>query len=158
MSVSERSGHQLLVNSGNSFYKSKKEVRCHLKCWHGNQSYTNCLQLGLQWYYCFPSKNHPKPGRWRIREQIHALWHLKLHMHHSESRLWKNYKGASLVVQWLRLCAPNAGGWVWSLVRELDPTCHNKEFTCLNYRSYILAMKTEDSTCPQAWHSQIINK
>ena len=33
--------------------------------------------------------------------------------------------GTSLVVQWLRLRAPNAGTWIPSLVRELDPTCHN---------------------------------
>ena len=26
--------------------------------------------------------------------------------------------------QWLRLHTPNAGGWVPSLVRELDPICH----------------------------------
>ena len=31
--------------------------------------------------------------------------------------------GTSLVVQWLRLCAPNAGDPVQSLIRELDPTC-----------------------------------
>ena len=31
--------------------------------------------------------------------------------------------GTSLVVQWLRLQAPNVGGQVLSLVRELDPTC-----------------------------------
>ena len=31
--------------------------------------------------------------------------------------------GTSLVVQWLRLHAPNAGGLVPSLVRELDPIC-----------------------------------
>ena len=31
--------------------------------------------------------------------------------------------GTSLVVQWLRLNAPNA--WVPSLVRILDPTCRN---------------------------------
>ena len=30
---------------------------------------------------------------------------------------------ASLVIQWLRLHAPNAGGKVQSLVRELDSTC-----------------------------------
>ena len=27
-----------------------------------------------------------------------------------------------LVVQWLRLCAPNVGAWVWSLVRKIDAT------------------------------------
>ena len=33
----------------------------------------------------------------------------------------------SLVIQWLKLLAPNAGvgGAVGSLFRELDPTCHN---------------------------------
>ena len=31
----------------------------------------------------------------------------------------------SLVVQWLRLQAPKAGALVQSLVRELDPACHN---------------------------------
>ena len=33
--------------------------------------------------------------------------------------------GTFLVVQWLRIPAPNAGAQVWSLLRELDPTCHN---------------------------------
>ena len=31
-----------------------------------------------------------------------------------------------LVVQWLGLCAANAG----ARVRELDPMCPNEEFTC----------------------------
>ena len=33
------------------------------------------------------------------------------------------FGGTSLVAQWLRLRPPNAGAWVRSLVRELDPTC-----------------------------------
>ena len=33
------------------------------------------------------------------------------------------YFGTSLVVHWLRPCALILGGWVQSLVRELDPTC-----------------------------------
>ena len=33
--------------------------------------------------------------------------------------------GTSLVAQWLRLRAPNAGAGVRSLIRELDPTHHN---------------------------------
>ena len=33
--------------------------------------------------------------------------------------------GDSLGVQWLRLYNSAAGGRVPSLVRELDPTCHN---------------------------------
>ena len=35
--------------------------------------------------------------------------------------------GTSLVVQWLRLQAPNAGGQVPSLIRELGPTCCNQK-------------------------------
>ena len=38
--------------------------------------------------------------------------------------------GTSLVVQWLRLHAPNAGAQVRFLVRELDPACHNWELIC----------------------------
>ena len=33
--------------------------------------------------------------------------------------------GTSLVAQWLRLCAPNAGGPGSIPGQELDPTCHN---------------------------------
>ena len=33
--------------------------------------------------------------------------------------------GTSLVVQWLKLCGPNAGGLGSSLVSELDPTSFN---------------------------------
>ena len=35
------------------------------------------------------------------------------------------FAGTSLVVQWLKFSIPNVGGWVQSLVRELDPACHN---------------------------------
>ena len=38
---------------------------------------------------------------------------------------FNNFSGTSLVIQWLRPCAPNAGGPGPILVRELDPTCHN---------------------------------
>ena len=34
--------------------------------------------------------------------------------------------GTSLVVQWLRLCTPNAGAWDRFLVRELDPHAATK--------------------------------
>ena len=33
--------------------------------------------------------------------------------------------GMSLLVPWLRLCAPSAGTWVWSLVRELRSSMHS---------------------------------
>ena len=37
----------------------------------------------------------------------------------------KERQETSLVVQWLRLCTPNAGAQVGSLVMELDPTYLN---------------------------------
>ena len=43
----------------------------------------------------------------------------------------------SLVVQWLRLWAPNAEVEVQPLVWELDPTCLNEEFDAA----------TKDPTC-----------
>ena len=42
----------------------------------------------------------------------------------------KRVRRTSLVVLWLRLHAPVQRRWVQSLVRELDPTCSNKEFDC----------------------------
>ena len=42
--------------------------------------------------------------------------------------------GTSLVVQWLRLHAPNAGAWVPSLVGELDPTCCSEVPACHNQK------------------------
>ena len=56
--------------------------------------------------------------------------------------------GTSLVAQWMRLCAPNAGGWVRSLVRELDPTCMLQLRVCMpQLRSLPAATKT--------WFNQI---
>ena len=49
--------------------------------------------------------------------------------------------GTSLVVQWLKLHAANAGVSGCSLVRELDPTCPNSE-------------KVPAAT--KTWYSQII--
>ena len=39
--------------------------------------------------------------------------------------LLKNMWWISLVVQWLRLQTLIQGAWVRSLVKELDPKCHN---------------------------------
>ena len=52
------------------------------------------------------------------------------------------------VVQWLGLHAPNARAWVQSLLRELDPTCHN-------YRSHMQQQGlTILCATPKAPHSQ----
>ena len=37
----------------------------------------------------------------------------------------KSCSGTSLIVQWLRLSVPNAGAQVQTLVKKLDPICHN---------------------------------
>ena len=57
----------------------------------------------------------------------------------------KVLRGISLVVQWLRLRAPNAGGLGLILVQELDTTYHNWEFTCRNWRPHLSRLK--DPTC-----------
>ena len=43
------------------------------------------------------------------RSQIHSIY--------------MKFRGTFLVIQWLRLCTLNAGAWLKSLIRELDPTC-----------------------------------
>ena len=45
--------------------------------------------------------------------------------HHLKGSHQDSFQGASLVVQWLRLCNPNAECSV--LVRELDPTCFSED-------------------------------
>ena len=45
--------------------------------------------------------------------------------HHLKGFHQDSFQGASLVVQWLRLCNPNAECSV--LVRELDPTCFSED-------------------------------
>ena len=70
----------------------------------------------------------------------------------------------SLVAYWLRLCTPSAGAWVWSLVRELDPTCHQEECMLQLKISQAATKKKKkilDATVKilyatiKTWHSQI---
>ena len=62
----------------------------------------------------------------RNKEKEHPVLPFK-HGHGLSSappiRKWNS--GTSPVVQWLRLCTPNAGDLGSILVRELDSTCHN---------------------------------
>ena len=48
--------------------------------------------------------------------------------------IWHQCLGERLpwLVQWLRLHPPVQGARVWSLVRELDPTCCNEDSACCN--------------------------
>ena len=49
---------------------------------------------------------------------------MKLHGSMVIHSLDRRQEGTSLEVLWLRLCTPKTGGgWVQSLVGELDPTC-----------------------------------
>ena len=65
--------------------------------------------------------------RWLIsrgEKKMCQLWTLSIDTEiDSELSVVQNSK--SLVVQWLRLCAPRQGSPVWSLFRELDPSCCN---------------------------------
>ena len=62
----------------------------------------------------------------------------------------KSDTGTSLVVQWLRICLPVQGTWVWSLVWE-DPTC-NEASKFAHHNSWACAL--EPKSCkylsPQA--------
>ena len=50
-----------------------------------------------------------------------------------EMQIKTTMSGASLVAQWLRICLPMQGTWVWALVRE-DPTCRGAtKLMCHNY-------------------------
>ena len=56
-------------------------------------------------------------------------------------------QGASLVVQWLRLCT---GAWVHSLVMELDPTCHNAVIGSVQLLSHVQLFATPRTAAHQA--------
>ena len=61
-------------------------------------------------------------------------------------------RGTSLVVQWLRLRASNAGGLGSSLVRELDPTCCNQKIPraatkILHSQRNTFFLKLQNSKC-----------
>ena len=53
------------------------------------------------------------------------LTHTKVPLGYNLPDKERHYRGAFLVVQWLRLCASSAGAQVQSLARDLDPTCGN---------------------------------
>ena len=57
------------------------------------------------------------------KEMISLLIAEKINISYMKNCLKVKLPGTSLVVQWLRICLPMQGTWVWALVRE-DPTCH----------------------------------
>ena len=68
------------------------------------------------------------------RLQLHATMWIKLinsTLSHRSLDIKDICVGTSLVVQWLRLRAPNAGARVRSLVWELDPTCMPQLRVCM---------------------------
>ena len=80
---------------------------------------------------CLPSFPCPLPYTLLvapgIRGRVNSAWKHKYSaksvLQHSLLHFKNHCLGTSLVVQWIRLHAPNAGTWVQSLVREQDPTC-----------------------------------
>jgi len=83
-------------------------------------------------------------GRWNGEWEVgcRKIWGSHWHMNGISSQ----ETGDFLVVQWLRLHTPHAGAWVSSLVRELDPTCHN-------LRVCILQLKTKQNKKPPTCHN-----
>ena len=77
-------------------------------------SYISCIG-GWVLYHC---------TTWEALATSQALWMLPCKAK-GFSDVINNLDGTSLVIQGLRLWAPNAGSQLPSLVRELDPTCHN---------------------------------
>ena len=58
----------------------------------------------------------------------------------------KTPEGTFLVVQWLRFCAPNAGGWGF-LNGKLDPARQNYGVFKAQLKIPHATMKTEDLQC-----------
>ena len=57
------------------------------------------------------------------------------------SKIRNETQGTSLVVQWLRICLPTQGTWIWSLVWE-DPTCcWAAKCLCCNYWKSVAKIK-----------------
>ena len=74
-----------------------------------------------QWHWAYLktiqcARKHGEILSWAERKQKTLEIHLQL-----SSKL--KHPRTSLVVQWLRICLPMQGTWVWSLVRE-GPICH----------------------------------
>ena len=67
--------------------------------------------------------------------------------------VFKKDLGNSLVVQWLKICLPVQGTWVWSLVRELraHTLCSNKAFMPQPEKSTHNATKTQCSQNLKSW-------
>ena len=66
----------------------------------------------------------------RSNKNINLYWKTLWEQKNMQMTKWtwwsrKSDHETSLVVQWLGLHTINAGAQVQSLVRELDPTCHN---------------------------------
>ena len=62
-----------------------------------------------------------------------SMSHIHMYTAHFFLVILKDNLGTSLVVQWLRICLPMQGTWVWALLQE-DPTCHGAaKPVCHNY-------------------------
>ena len=67
-------------------------------------------------------------------------------------RVFRNIStGTSLTVQWLRICLPIQGTWVWSLVLE-DSTCHRAAKPAHNYWACVLELSSAatEASMPRA--------
>ena len=87
-------------------------------------------KIFLHYHFCYSSSKvnlSPYPGSKTVQSSVGS----EMQEREEEVELFwvqerRSHTGTSLVVWWLRLQAPSAGGvQVWSLIRELEPTCWN---------------------------------
>ena len=100
----------------------KLSHKTHHRFWHNTQTDTHSSVFLVSWFFskqnettsftptllCFPTLLN------------FSETHIKIH---SDFFLTTRLPWTSLVVQWLRICLPVQGTWVWYLVWE-DSTCH----------------------------------
>ena len=94
-----------------------------------NKSDLRMLFMPRSWVFWQKGNSADKQdkGDWQVlgkrkRGEERLSWDKKLG---TEGVSKSTCEATSLVVQWLRLWAPNAGAQDWSLIRELDFTCCN---------------------------------
>ena len=104
------------------------------------------MRLAWQW---------PSPHLTEVEtEAQRGAWMFSLHSasvywHKSMCPFNKGTLGTSLAVQWLRLCLPMQGVWVWSLVRELGS--HTQWGVANKFKKTNKQPNIKTKTLPHEW-------
>ena len=96
------------------------------------------------WWRCGETRSHI-PFGWEYK-MVEPLWKIvwqffsKLKMD-----LW-----ASLVVQWIRICLPMQGTWVWSLIQEWEDFTYHGATKSANCNYWVCVSQLLKPKCPRA--------